>query len=304
MRISRPGGLSAHAAAHTLMCMSEIKPFEIPGARGEPVRGYVHPAEGGDGPAPTVLLAHGFKGFADYGFLPQMADRLAEAGISVVRLSFSHCGIENDPDHFTRPDLFEKDTFDNQIRDILSLVSAVADGTLPAADRLDVNRLGVIGHSRGGVSAILATAECPQIKALVTLASPDTTLHDPQLRQQLRALGRVPSPSSRTGEQLFIGRAIIDDIDAAGGRYDLHRRLHDFGGAYLAVHAKGDQTVGYASAERLAEAHDRGPTELWTPDDSTHTFDFRHGQDGSTEMLDAVILRVLAFLKSHLVYAD
>ena len=74
-----------------------IERFEIDGAAGELVRGYVHLPPGAEA-APVVLLAHGFKGFADYGFLPLTAERLAAAGFVAVRYSFSHCGITTNPD--------------------------------------------------------------------------------------------------------------------------------------------------------------------------------------------------------------
>lgn len=273
--------------------------FEHPGAQGETIHGYLHTPEEGD-LLPVVLLAHGFKGFADYGFLPMVADRLAEAGFAVVRFNFSHSGVSNAEGRFDRPDLFEKDTFANQVADVLALIEAIRDDKLPAMGRLDAGRIGMVGHSRGGVTAVLATGSTDVLKAVVTLGSPDCTLHDQHLKTQLRALGRVSSPSARTGQQLFIGRAIVDDIDGAGERYDLRKLLSHFAGALMAVHCENDQTVNVRSAETLTSAHAAGPTELVILPKGSHTFDFEHGQSGTTATLEVVIEKVLAFLNEHL----
>jgi len=269
--------------------------FRLPGAGGEAIRGYLH-VPIGEGKLPVVLLAHGFKGCADYGFLPRTAEHLAGAGLAVVRFSFSHCGIAENPDSFDRPDLFESDTFGHQISDVLALIEAVCHGRLPETDRLDGERIAMVGHSRGGVTAVLATGATDSLRALVVLSSPDQTLHDPTMRQQLRVLGRISSPSSRTGQQLFVGRAVVDDIDTAGDRYDLPALLGRYKRPLLAVHCQDDLTVPVAAAKRLAEAHTGGPTELLVLPGGSHTFGFAHGQKGSTATLDTVLAKITEFL--------
>lgn len=281
------------------MTSSTIERFALAGAAEQTIRGYVHlPA--GTAPGPVVLLAHGFKGFADYGFLPLLAGRLTETGTAVVRFSFSHCGITGDGETFDRPDLFEHDTFGRQVNDTLALIAAIRDGALPGGDRLDPERIGMIGHSRGGVTAILATGATDALMILVTLAAPAECLHDQALRAKILAEGRAPSPSGRTGEMLYVGRDFIDDLDCAGERYCLLKRLAGYGRPYMAVHGRADETVDYRAAERLAAAHAAGPTELLIVPDAGHTFDFRHGQTGSTEAFDRVSGAVIAFANVHL----
>ena len=272
--------------------------FAIAGAQGQTIRGYVH-APPGQGRCPVLLLAHGFKGFADYGFLPLMAQRLAEAGFVVVRFSFSHCGIEDNPDSFTRPDLFEHDNFSLATIDLLALIAAIraeapglgrADGRLPAGHhRAQPRRHG--GHPGHRVHRRAETHRHP-IQPEPNAARRD----DPPAAP---AIGRVRSPSTRTGQDLYIGRVLVDDIDAAGERYDL-LRLWAIPGAYMAVHCRGDATVPAHMAEELAAAHSAGATELVLLDGGSHTFDFRHAQEGSTPVLDAAIERIVSFLHKHL----
>ncbi len=273
--------------------------FGLPGSNGQPIIGHLHlPA--GAGKAPVVLLAHGFTAWCDWGFLPQLAEELAAAGIGVIRFSFSHCGITGDGKLYDRPDLFEQDTFSYQVNDTLAIIAAVRDGKLPQADRLDPTRIGMIGHSRGGDTAILASGQTDALKAIITLGSPKQPMHDEEMRGRLRQEGRVAIHSDRTGQDLYVGRAIIDDIDAAGSRYDLLELLRRYRGAYMAVHCQGDKTIPVQDARDLAAAHVEGVTELVIFPRGSHTFNFRAGQRGKNRLLVKVTDKVKPFLLSQL----
>jgi fermentation-respiration switch protein FrsA (DUF1100 family) len=99
---------------------------------------------------------------------------------------------------------------------------------------------------------------------------------------------------------LYVGRPFIDDLQAAGDRYDLLKLLARFHRPYMAVHGQGDETVACEAAEHLAGSHTTGPTELMIVPGAGHTFDFKHGQSGSTPALDAATVAVVAFLAEHL----
>ena len=68
--------------------------WQITGADGETILGNTHlPAGEAVG---TVLLAHGFKGYKDYGMFPVVADAFADAGLITHRFSqecLAHDGL-------------------------------------------------------------------------------------------------------------------------------------------------------------------------------------------------------------------
>lgn len=74
-------------------------PFTREARPGEPIRGEVRIP---DGPPPrvAVVMAHGFKGFKDWGFFPWVAEGMAAAGYAVVTFNFSRNGIGADPERF------------------------------------------------------------------------------------------------------------------------------------------------------------------------------------------------------------
>ena len=87
--------------------MSTSKTWTIPGADGQAILGDAH-LPGGE-PVGVVLVAHGFKGYKDYGMFPRIAETRCDAGFIAPRFNFSHSGIHNATDTFERPDRFECD---------------------------------------------------------------------------------------------------------------------------------------------------------------------------------------------------
>src|SRR5690606_33223391 len=126
-------------------------PFEREPVRGRRVRGDVRIP---DGPPPrtAVLVLHGFKGFKDWAFFPHLCRRLAGAGHAVVSFNFSGSGIGEDPGRFTDLDAFATNTLSRELEEVGWVADWILSGDLlPRPPQ----RLGLLGHSRGGGDAIL-----------------------------------------------------------------------------------------------------------------------------------------------------
>jgi uncharacterized protein len=75
----------------TVVSVKSPELFEIPCADGLFIRGEVYrPAETAIG---SVIVCHGFKGFAHWAFFPYLARSLAEAGLNAITFDFSGSGI-------------------------------------------------------------------------------------------------------------------------------------------------------------------------------------------------------------------
>ena len=274
--------------------------FEIPGAEGETVRGNVHlpldDAHGPDGPLPLVLALHGFKGYKDYGFFPYLTQRLADIGVVAVRFNFSHSGIDDDPSTFGRPDLFERDAWSKQLADVQAVVAAAEAGDLPHAERMDLARLGVVGHSRGGVTALLTAGSDRRVRATVSLSAPsctDTLSEDD--KQAIREGGYIVSPSSRTRQDLRIGRAWLDDLEQNADKLDLLAAVGRIDGPLLIAHGTGDTTVPDECANAIAAAYS-GEAEMLLIDGAGHTFDCANPFAGPSPALEELLPAVSDFL--------
>lgn len=243
--------------------MSRIASWTLEGVGGQVIYGDTHAPAKADASA-VLVICHGFKGYKDYGFFPQLAQRAADAGLLAHRFNFSHSGMTNRIETFERPDLFEADTWSKQVEDLTKVIRLRGEGThLPIV---------VFGHSRGGVTALLTCAKLDSqyLAGVVTAAAPaEACSLDEQQRAMLRKAGRMGSPSSRTGQELYVGKTWLEEIEADPQAFDPCRAIGRIDAAKLVIHGEADETVPVSAAHRLAEA---GGAELAVIAGAGHTF--------------------------------
>jgi pimeloyl-ACP methyl ester carboxylesterase len=232
------------------------QPWEIPGSAGRPVLGTCRrpdPDPAAESPLACVSIAHGFKGFMDYGMFPRIARELAAAGCLVHRFNFSHSGMTRQTERFARPDLFEADTWNRQVDDLGAIDAAIDDGRLAGAGRPRI----WVGHSRGGVAVILAAGRgrLGRVDGIASIAAPAEACRLAEAdRARLRREGFLPSPSSRTGQDLRVGRDWLEEIEADPVGHDPCVQIGRVSAPTLVIHGEADETVPVADAERLAAA--------------------------------------------------
>lgn len=225
-----------------------IKSWTIPGSDGEAILGDSHVPDAS--PRGTLVICHGFKGYKDYGFFPRLAEAAAAAGLVAHRFNFSHSGMTNRLDTFERPDLFERDTWNRQVHDLGCVVRHVTTG----AEALQLPVV-VFGHSRGGVTALLAAGRGLAVAGVVTAAAPDSACSlDEDQQAMLRRVGHLVSPSSRTGQDLRVGRAWLDEIESDPMGHDPCRVMAALQLPTLVIHGDADATVPVQAARRLVAA--------------------------------------------------
>ncbi len=235
--------------------MATTQHWTITGAEGETIYGS---SDVPDAPPRNVLIiAHGFKGYKDYGLFPRLGGYLARAGTLVHRFNFSHSGMTHNVDTFERPDLFEKDTWNKQVTDLRTVIEAVSGGDL-AGEGLPY---ALFGHSRGGVTVLLTAGRYaddpsfPQPLGVITAAAPDrcNTLSKEEQAELLEA-GYIESPSNRTGQTLRVDEAFLREQHEEPEAHDLLSLVGRLRVPIHVIHGEEDPTVPVTCAERLAEA--------------------------------------------------
>lgn len=240
--------------------------WTIPGAEGQPILGDAHVPD--SSPRGVLVLCHGFKGYKDYGFFPRLAEAASAAGMIAHRFNFSHSGMTDETATFARPDLFERDTWGFQIRDLFAVAAAIGSGVL-AGRWLPIV---VFGHSRGGVTALLAAARGLSVAGVITAAAPYIACNlDEDQRAMLRRAGYLSSPSSRTGQDLRIGRTWLDEIESDPDAFDPCRAIAALQLPCLIVHGDADDSVSPQAARNLSAACDHRAELLIIPG-ANHTF--------------------------------
>jgi len=273
-------------------------PFEIDGSEEELIRGNVHlPADDAGGKLPVVLVMHGFKGYKDYGFFPYLTQGLADAGLVAIRFNFSHSGIDDDYSTFGRPDLFERDSWGKQLFDVQVVIGAL--GALPHAERMDVAKLAILGHSRGGVVALLAGGTDKRVGAVVSLSAPSSADMPEDQKRIIRDEGFLVSPSSRTGQELRIGRAWVVDLDAHAEKRDVIRAVEHMTAALMIVHGTEDESVPVFCADAIANAY-HGEAQKLILDGAGHTFNCTNPMSQPSPAIEQLVAAVSAFLCERL----
>ena len=259
--------------------------FELVGADGGPLRGDVRYAAGTK-PRPAVVIAHGFKGFKDWGFFPHLADRLARGGLTAVSFNCSGSGVGPEGDRFTEPERFGHATFGNDVRDFEAVVGALQAGSL-LPGLAPPSQLGVFGHSRGGGVGVLFTADHPEVRSLVTWSAIAATLRwGPETIRRWRAEGKLDVTNTRTGEVLPLYPDALDELEAdAVGRFDILAAAARVGVPWLIVHGEADESVSQRDAQLLYEAN-KERAELLVVRHGSHTFGARHPWAGTTPELE------------------
>jgi dienelactone hydrolase len=263
--------------------------------RGRIVRGDVRVP---DGPPPrsAVLVLHGFKGFKDWAFFPHVCQKLAGAGHAVVSFNFSGSGIGADPERFTELEAFAANTLSRELEE----VAWVADWTM-SGDLLTrrPQRLGLLGHSRGGGEAIVHAAGDPRVRALVTWNAVSTfDRWSAATREEWRASRRIYVLNSRTGQQMPLDVGLLDDLEARRDALDVEAAAARVAAPWLIVHGETDTTVEPREAEALARAS-RG-ARLAIVAGAGHTFEVGHPFAGPSRPLEEALGATLDHFERHL----
>ncbi len=270
------------------------RPFTLEPRPGDVIRGDIRLPDPGTGPhgvaRTAVLVVHGFKGFKDWAFFPHTADRLTAAGHTVVSFNFSRNGVGEDLLTFSELEKFGANTLSLELDELHLVLDRLRDGTLLG---FIPDRVGVLGHSRGGGSAIIAASEDERVDALVTWAAISTfDRWTEEAKGEWRREGRVWIPNLRTRQQMPLDVALLEDFEANRERLDILGAAGRLNRPWLVVHGTGDDTVDPEDGRKLVEAGPRASGH-WV-EGAGHTFEARHPFEVSSPELDDALRATLA----------
>jgi len=276
-------------------------PFELTYERepGRVIRGRATLPTGATpgAPVPFVLVLHGFKGFMDWGFFPELARRLAEAGLASVAFNTSSSGIGPDLASFTDEEGFARDTYSRQLEDFDRVREHVDAGAFPG---IDPARAALFGHSRGGGAGLIHAAERGDYRALVTWAAIEKTeRYDRETIERWRRTGRLPIVNARTGQTLDIGLDGLRDFEVHRERFDIRAACKRVTAPVLLVHGTADESVPVAAVSELGGAL-AGEVRKLVLDGAGHTFGAVHPFQGTTPDLERAFAETSSWLRGHL----
>ena len=275
--------------------------FTLETPSGRPVHGIVDLPEAA-GPRPTVVIAHGFKGFLEWGFFPHLAELLRCRGFVVVRFNFWGTGMKPGDALVTDLDAFRANTFTADLEDLETVLTALTQEKL-AAGHIDPKTLGLIGHSRGGGAVLLAAAKTPwneAVRGLVTWNSIGRIDYvAPDRRESWKREGELEVINGRTGQRLMLGPELLAEIETLPPELDLHAAAARRTTPWLQLHGEKDEAIPLSEAEAMAQAA-TGSHQFQVIEGGSHTFGARHPFAGPTPHLIEALNATQRWFRRHL----
>jgi pimeloyl-ACP methyl ester carboxylesterase len=243
---------------------------------------------------PYVLVLHGFKGFMDWGFFPELARRLVRIGHAVVRFNFSGSGHGARPLEFTEPQAFFENSPSRELEDVGRVRAWLDSGAVP---ELDPRRGAILGHSLGGAVALIHAARRADTLAFVGWATCATFRRfAPEVEELWRRQGFVEIPNLRTKEIHRLGLGWLEDIERNARALDVLAACRRLAAPALFVHGSEDEAVPLHEGESLRAACAPGVARLEVVPHANHTFWATHPLAGVPAALEGVLRTTCAFL--------
>jgi dienelactone hydrolase len=253
-----------------------IKSYVIQSAESEPIH-IDFRYDYGARQVPLIIVLHGFKGFKDWGFFPDLCTRFTESGYASLCFNFSRNGIGQDLMEFTELDKFATNTYSHELSDVKSVIRAIDDQVI-GKNIVDPQRMAIIGHSRGGAVALLSALEMQErFQAVATWASISNLNRytDDQIKKWEKN-GFIEIQNARTGQIMPMNKSFIKDLQKNKKKFNLEARLPDLEIDSLFIHGLNDTSVPAQESENLHQWCGAYHKKLELIEDADHTFNIKH----------------------------
>lgn len=220
------------------------------------------------GNLPLVIFCHGYKGYKDWGAWDLMASQFAKHGFYFVKFNFSHNGTTTEnPSAFDNLDDFGANNYSKELSDLEFVINYFSKNS-----SIDVEKITLIGHSRGGGISIIKAFENPKIKNIITLASVDSLNRFPKNDdfEQWKNEGVYYTLNGRTQQKMPHFFQFFEDFENNKDRFSIENAVRNLKQPFLIIHGTADEAVHFSSAERL---HDwNSNSKLVAIENANHTF--------------------------------
>ena len=228
----------------------------ITNEHGEEIDYTCHDA-GGDR---LAVLGHGVTGNKDRPFVTALAEGLAAAGISALRLSFSGNGSSGGR--------FQDCTISKEVADLGAVLDAVGD-----------RRVGYIGHSMGGAVGVIRASEDKRLRWLVSLAG---MVHTEAFAR--REFGDVVPGSGCMWEEedCPLSQVFMNDMATISTVVDRGAAIRV---PWLLVHGSEDDVVPLEDSRDIVARAEKTTPRLVEIEDAGHVF-----SNGATAAMVAAVV--------------
>ncbi|MCW2119727.1 alpha/beta hydrolase family protein [Flavobacterium sp. 7A] len=226
----------------------------------------------------TIIFCHGFKGFKDWGCWQIIADYFVENGFSFVKFNFSHngMGLESSLD-FDALEKFAANTLQKEKEDIASVERFLIDDVPIVLPIVNTEKIFIIGHSKGGVSALLyLTSHKTTIKKVCTWASPFDFYRswNSKFIDKWKLEGVQYIKNARTNQMMPLNLEVLEDMETNKDSYSLVNAAAKLELPYLIIQGTNDPAVKMEEFNALKKHFTKAENHIIN--DANHVFGGSH----------------------------
>ena len=239
-----------------------------------------------------IIFVHGFMGFKDWGAWHLVQDFFTNKGYAFCKFNLSHNGgtVENGID-FPDELSFGKNTYSFEVDDLVSLTKKIS------SHFEKVPQIHLIGHSRGGATALLAAraigAKTISLWASISSIAARFPTNEELKRWEEEGIRYIQN--SRTQQKLPQNFSLYTDFIKNKEKLDLERACKKLEIAVSIFHGEQDNSVDPSEGVLLAGWTN---TEISIIKDTDHVFGSKHPwvENELPKKLDELCKKTHAFL--------
>lgn len=247
---------------------------------------------------PVVLFVHGFKGFKDWGFFPPAAGFFAKNGFHAITFNFSHNGVSTGSLDFDDLASFAENNLSLEVDELKEIATFIISSNFCNFS----GQLFIIGHSRGGGVALLAS---PTIKELYAVAAWSSISfvdrYTDRQKKEWVERGSLKFLNARTGQEMSMNYSFLEDLLAnKEAKLSIEKSIAQLEIPILAIHGEIDLTVPVKDSERIISFSKNRKSELFIVPKAGHTFDMVHPATEITAQFSSVINKTEKFFRRYI----
>jgi dienelactone hydrolase len=227
---------------------------------------------------PLLLFVHGFKGFKDWGHFPLICEKIADKGIAIIAFNFTHNGgTEVNSIDFPDLEAFSQNSYSKEVKDVGCLYDWIKSYKKDYFSNIDFEKISILGHSRGGGIALLASHKYSFIQKVITWAAVADFEERLPPKDQLvewEKSGIHIIKNGRTKQEMPMRYEFVEDLINNALELKIENAVKNMTKPLLLIHGEEDETVDRKDAERIHQWS--SSSTLLMIKACNHTFNGKH----------------------------